>query len=118
MPRHPETSPRDLVWCIHRVVMILYGVPVNSNDPKTIEPTVYYRTRRRGALESTAMPTPCHKLTFEEAVAIQLRLMDGEFYSRIARDYDVNQGRIADVKFHRLHPSSYAEALKRKSSAA
>lgn len=61
---------------------------------------------------------PSHKLTFEEAVQIQLRLMNGEFYSRIAPDYDVNQGRIADVKFNRIHPDSYAEALRRKSDVA
>lgn len=60
--------------------------------------------------------TPCHKLTFEEAVAIHLRLMAKEFYSRIARDYDVNQGRIADVKFGRVHPGSYEEALRRKAA--
>ena len=59
---------------------------------------------------------PSHRLTLEEAVEIQLRLMRGELYSRIAADYDVNQGRIADVKFHRLHPTSYAEALRRKAA--
>ena len=48
--------------------------------------------------------TPCHRLTFEEAVAVHRRLMAGEMYSRIAATYDVNQGRIADVKFGRLHP--------------
>lgn len=61
--------------------------------------------------------TPCYTLTFEDAVNVHLRLMDGEFYSRIARDYDVNQGRIADVKFHRLHPGSYQEALRRRKAA-
>ena len=65
-------------------------------------------------MNSTRMP--CHHLTFEEAVAVQLRLMRGEFYSRIARDFDVNQGRIADVKFGRLHPGSYAEALRRRAA--
>ncbi|MCJ2128034.1 hypothetical protein [Methylobacterium sp. E-045] len=56
---------------------------------------------------------PCHRLTFEEAVQVQLRLMNGEIYSRIAASYDVNQGRIADVKFGRLHLGSYAEAVRR-----
>jgi hypothetical protein len=56
---------------------------------------------------------PCHKLTFEEAVQIHLRLLSGEMYSRIAASYDVNQGRIADVKFGRLHPSSREEAVRR-----
>lgn len=61
--------------------------------------------------------TPCHNLTFEEAVCVHLRLMDGEFYSRIAAAYDVNQGRVADVKFGRLHPGSYQEALRRRKAA-
>lgn len=56
---------------------------------------------------------PCHRLTFEEAVQVHCRLAQGEMYSRIAASYDVNQGRIADVKFGRLHPSSYAEAVRR-----
>ena len=59
----------------------------------------------------------CHRLTFEEAVTIHLRLMDGEFYSRIARDFDVNQGRIADVKFGRIHPGSDLEARRRRTAA-
>ena len=61
--------------------------------------------------------TPCHRLTYEEAVDIQIRLMRGEMYSRIAADYDVNQGRIADVKFGRLHPGSCDEALRRRLAA-
>lgn len=60
---------------------------------------------------------PCYKLTFEDAVTIHLRLMAREFYSRIAADYDVNQGRVADVKMGRLHPGSYAEALRRRRAA-
>ncbi len=55
-----------------------------------------------------------HRLTFEEAVEVHRRLMDGEMYSRIAATYDVNQGRIADVKFGRLHPTSYDEAVRRR----
>jgi hypothetical protein len=64
-----------------------------------------------------ATRTPCHRLTFEEAVQVHLRLMDGEFYSRIARDYDVNQGRVADVKLGRLHAGSREEALRRRRAA-
>ena len=60
--------------------------------------------------------TPCHKLSFEEAVQIHIRLMNGEFHSRIARDYDVNQGRISEVKTGFLHPGSYDEALRRRRS--
>jgi hypothetical protein len=62
----------------------------------------------------TGPRTPCHKLTFEEAVQIHLRLMNGEFHSRIAQDFDVNQGRISDIKFRRKHPGSYDEAVRRR----
>ena len=57
--------------------------------------------------------SPCHRLTYEEAVEVHRRLMAGEIYSRIAASYDVNQGRIADVKFGRLHPTSRDEAVRR-----
>lgn len=56
---------------------------------------------------------PSHRLTFEEAVQVHLRLMDSDIYSRIAATYDVNQARIADVKFGRLHPGSKEEAVRR-----
>ena len=65
----------------------------------------------------TGMRTPCHRLTYEEAVEIQIRLARGEMYSRIAADYDVNQGRVADVRFGRLHPGSRDEALRRRLAA-
>lgn len=58
-----------------------------------------------------------HRLTFEEAVDVQLRLFDGELYQRIAASYDVNQGRVADVKFGRLHAGSYEEAMRRRRAA-
>ena len=60
-----------------------------------------------------ARRTPCHRLTFDEAVEVHKRLASGEMYSRIAASYDVNQGRVADVKFGRLHPTSHAEAVRR-----
>ncbi len=58
-----------------------------------------------------------HKLTFDEAVEVHLRLAAGEMYSRIAARFDVNQGRIADVKFGRLHPGSAEEAQRRRLAA-
>lgn len=61
---------------------------------------------------------PSHRLTFEEAVEIQRRLMRHELQSRIASDYDVNQGRIAEVKFGRLHPGSFEEAVRRSAREA
>lgn len=66
----------------------------------------------------TRRRVPCHKLTFEEAVQIQIRIMNGEFYSRIIQDYDVNQGRVSEVKTGKLHPGSYEEAVRRRSAAA
>ncbi|HEY8064098.1 MAG TPA: hypothetical protein VIF40_05135 [Methylosinus sp.] len=44
--------------------------------------------------------------------------MNGEFYSRIIQDYDVNQGRVSEVKTGKLHPGSYEEAVRRRSAAA
>jgi len=64
-------------------------------------------------LSRATLRAPCHRLTFEEAVQVHLRLSAGEIYSRIAASYDVNQGRIADVKFGRLHPGSFDEAQRR-----
>lgn len=64
-----------------------------------------------------SLRAPSHRLTFEEAVEIHIRLAKGEIYSRIAASYDVNQGRIADVKFGRIHPGSYEEALRRRGAA-
>ena len=62
----------------------------------------------------THVRMPCPKLSFEDAVVIQDSIMDGEFHSRIARDFDVNQGRISEIRNHKLHPGSYEEALKRR----
>lgn len=67
-------------------------------------------------MASTPLRTS-HKLTFEEAVEVHLRLAAGEMYSRIAARFDVNQGRIADVKFGRLHPGSAEEAQRRRLAA-
>ncbi len=55
----------------------------------------------------------CQKLSFDDAVDIQMRLLDGEKQSRIVRDYDVNQGRISEINTGKLHPGSHAEALRR-----
>lgn len=62
------------------------------------------------------MRHPSPKLSFEDAVIVHLRLMAGDFYSRIAADFDINQGRVADVKFGRLHPGSLSEALRRRAT--
>ena len=49
---------------------------------------------------------PSTKLVFEDAVAIQRRIKDGEFLNRIASDYDVNPGRISEIKTGKLFPDS------------
>jgi len=51
---------------------------------------------------------PSRKLTFKQAVEIQKRLKRGEFQNRIAADYDVNPGRISEIKKGKLHPGSAA----------
>ncbi|AUQ89386.1 MULTISPECIES: hypothetical protein [Phaeobacter] len=53
---------------------------------------------------------PSKKLTFSDAVAIWGRILRGEFQNRIAADYDVNPGRISDIKMGRLHPGSKSAA--------
>lgn len=58
-----------------------------------------------------------HKLTFDEAVEVHLRIAAGDLYSRIAARFDVNQGRIADVKFGRIHPGSAEQALGLRNAA-
>jgi hypothetical protein len=61
---------------------------------------------------------PSHRLTFEEAVEVQIRILRGELHSRIAPDYDVNAGRISEVKTGKIHHGSYEEALRRLDKAA
>jgi hypothetical protein len=54
---------------------------------------------------------PSKNLTFRQAVEIWQRILQGEFQNRIAADYDVNPGRISDIKMGRLHPGSEVVAL-------
>lgn len=56
--------------------------------------------------------TPSRRLTFEDAVAIHRRIFNREFQNRIAADYDVNPGRIAEIKSGALHPGSLEVALR------
>ena len=41
---------------------------------------------------------PSRKLTPADAAIIKRRLQQGEFQHRIAADFDVNPGRIAEIK--------------------
>ncbi|MGB3503168.1 MAG: hypothetical protein WBA44_16215 [Mesorhizobium sp.] len=56
---------------------------------------------------------PSYRLTFEDAVAVQMMIMSGELQSRIAAAFDTNIGRISEVKTGKLHPGSHEEAVKR-----
>ena len=68
-----------------------------------------------GILESRR---PSRRLTFEDAVAIWHRLLSGELQSRIAAEYDVNQGRVADIKMGRMFPGSFDVATGRVRKAS
>lgn len=41
---------------------------------------------------------PSHRLTKEEVATIKKRIYTGEFLNRIAADFDVNPGRISEIK--------------------
>lgn len=41
---------------------------------------------------------PSRQLTEDDAIIILKRLATGEFQNRIAADYDVNPGRISEIK--------------------
>jgi hypothetical protein len=47
---------------------------------------------------------PSRKLTAEDAALIKKRLGNGDFLHRIAADFDVNPGRIAEIKKGKLFP--------------
>ena len=52
---------------------------------------------------------PSTNLKFKDAVEIQKRIKRGEFLNRIASDFDVNPGRISEIKTGKRFPGS-AEA--------
>lgn len=41
---------------------------------------------------------PSRRLTAQEAAIIKNRILRGEFLNRIAADFDVNPGRISEIK--------------------
>lgn len=61
---------------------------------------------------------PSRRLTYDEAVHVQLMLMDGWIQSRIAAHFDVNGGRISEINTGKSHPGSRDEAIKRRQRAA
>lgn len=63
-----------------------------------------------------ATRSPSYKLTFDDAVQVWLRHLNGEFQNRIAAAFDVNQGRINEVLKERTHLGSKAMALSRRAA--
>jgi predicted XRE-type DNA-binding protein len=57
-----------------------------------------------------------HKLTFEEAIEVQKMIHKGIIQSRIAAHFDVNIGRISEVKNGQLHLGSYEAAFGKKAA--
>ena len=41
---------------------------------------------------------PSRRLSAQDAAIIKKRILQGEFLNRIAADYDVNPGRISEIK--------------------
>ncbi len=60
---------------------------------------------------------PSRRLTLEDAVQVWIMLWDGWLQSRIAAHFDVNAGRISEVKTGKRFPQAYGLALRRKSAA-
>lgn len=60
---------------------------------------------------------PSRRLTLEDAVQVWFMLWDGWLQSRIAAYFDVNIGRISEVKTGKRFPESYLIALQRREAA-
>jgi len=60
---------------------------------------------------------PSRRLTLEDAVQVWVMLLDGWLQSRVAAHFDVNSGRISEIKTGKRFPQSYQLALQRKSAA-
>jgi len=61
---------------------------------------------------TTKTNEPSYQLTFNDAVEIHMMLWDGWIQSRIAAKYDVNIGRISEVKNGVTHFGSEAMAKR------
>ena len=55
---------------------------------------------------------PSNRLSFSDAVLVWKRLIEGELNSRIASEFDVNQGRISEIRTEKRFPGSKAVALE------
>jgi len=56
---------------------------------------------------------PSSRLTFEDAIEIWIRIIRGEYQSRIAADYDVNIGRISEIKTAKKFEGSEPKAREK-----
>lgn len=56
---------------------------------------------------------PSRRLTFEDAIEIWLLIFQGWIVSRIAARFDVNQGRISEIRTGKHHPGSREAAVER-----
>lgn len=52
-------------------------------------------------------------LSIAEIAVIKGRILRGDKYHDIAADFRINQGRIADLKFGRIHPDIEPARLER-----
>jgi len=59
-----------------------------------------------GASMADSVRRPSKKLSFQDAREIWIRLKRGEFQNRIAADYDVNPGRISEIRNGHVHHGS------------
>ena len=55
---------------------------------------------------------PSPRLTFDQAIEVHQLLRRGVFVNRIAAHFDVNPGRISEIKKGALHPGSRAAAVQ------
>ncbi len=58
---------------------------------------------------------PSRRLTLDDAVQIWMMIWDGWLQSRIAAYFDVNAGRISEVKTGKRFPQARQIALERRS---
>lgn len=47
---------------------------------------------------------PSRQLTWDDAAIIKKRIKEGQFLNRIAADFDVNPGRISEIKTGKSFP--------------
>lgn len=74
-----------------------------------VKPDVFTFGRREMTIKTNE---PSYQLTFEDAVEVHTMLWDGWIQSRVAAKYDVNIGRVSEVKNGLLHPGSEYEARR------